>query len=94
MKFSKARTDNESFRALESWVKLKAVLVLPVQNKKRRSSNRKFHYDQMLNWIAGNEKQCWDNAMKVEEERQRSKKGRSSKQKQILVWSMKRERIW
>ena len=54
IKFAKAKTDKESFLALESWVKLKAVLVIPVWNKKQHSSNRKFHQEQMLNWVAGN----------------------------------------
>ena len=81
MKFDKAKTDNESFLVLESWVKLKAVLVLPVWNKKQRTSNRKFHQEQMLNWIAGNEELCWQNATKIEQERRKSMKGRKLKQR-------------
>ena len=81
MKFSKAKTDDESFRTLESWVKLKAVLVLPIRGKKRRISNRKFHQNQMLIWIAGNEEQCWNIATEVEQERLTSKKGHNSKQR-------------
>ena len=72
MKFSAAKTDEESFLALESWVKLKAVLVLPLRvSKSRTSSGRKFHQEQMRNWLAGNEDECWQKAKKVEEERQR-----------------------
>ena len=79
MKFAKAKTDKDSFRALESWVKLKAVLVLPVTNKKRSCSNRKFHEEKMLNWLAGNEEEVWHKAQKVEQERRKSRKGRKPK---------------
>ena len=71
MKFAAAKTDEDSFLALESWVKLKSVLVLPVQNGKRTSSNRKFHHQQMRNWLAGNEDLCWQEANSIEQERQR-----------------------
>ena len=72
MKFSVAKTDEESFLALESWVKLKSVLVLPVKNgRRRRGSNRKFHLQQMRNWLAGNEDLCWQEAISIERERQR-----------------------
>ena len=81
MKFAKAKTDDDSFRALESWVKLKAVLVLPLGSKKRRSSSRKFHQEQMLNWVAGNEEDCWVKATKVEQDRKNSSKRRDLKPK-------------
>ena len=72
MKFSAAKTDEDSFLALESWVKLKSVLVLPVNTGKRRaSSNRKFHQQQMHHWLAGNEDLCWQEANSVEQERQK-----------------------
>ena len=72
LKFSVAKTDEESFLALESWVKLKSVLVLPLKSGKRRtSSNRKFHSEQMRNWMAGNEDVYWQKANDVEQERQR-----------------------
>ena len=70
IKFSTAKTDKDSFLALESWVKLKAVLVLPLRSGKSRScSSRRFHQKQMLNWIAGNEDDCWQKANKAELER-------------------------
>ena len=81
MKFAKAKTDGDSFRALESWVKLKSVLVLPLVSKKRRSSSFKLHQEQMLNWIAGSEEDCWVKATKVEKERKNSRKRRYSKQR-------------
>ena len=74
MKFARAKTDYDSFRALESWVKLKSVLVLPLRVNKQRASNRKFHLDQMLNWIAENEEDCWERAIKIEQERHKANK--------------------
>ena len=80
MKFAKAKTDDDLFRALESWVKLKSVLILPVKVNKR-SSSRNLHQEQMLNWIAGNEEDCWRRAAGVEQERQKSSKRRYVKPK-------------
>ena len=79
MKFAKAKTDEGSFRALESRVKLKAVLVLPEMSTRRCSSNRKFHQEQMLNWLAGNEEHCWQNANKIEKERRKWQDSRKSR---------------
>ena len=81
MKFAKAKTDEDSFRALESWVKLKSILVLPVTSKKRCGSNRRFHQKQMLTWLAGNEEDCWHNAKKVEQGRLEAQKGKQAEVK-------------
>ena len=81
MKFAKAKTDDDSFRAVGSWVKLKSVLVLPLGSKKRRGSSLKFHKEQMLEWIAGNEEDCWVKAIKVEQDRKNSSKRRLLKPK-------------
>ena len=60
MKFATAKTELESFSALECWVKLKSSIVLPLKaGKQRKSATHKFHERQMLIWLAGDNEDCW-----------------------------------
>ena len=69
--FAKARTELESFAALEKWVKLKSALVLPLRGGKQRySASQKFHSDQMELWFSGEYEECWLKAIAIETERQ------------------------
>ena len=67
MKFATAKTELESFSALECWVKLKSSIVLPLKaGKQRKSTTHKFHERQMLLWLAGNYEDCWKSAITIE----------------------------
>ena len=60
VKFAEAKTELESFLALEAWVKLKATIVLPLKSGKQRwRITRKFHENQMLKLVAGEQNECW-----------------------------------
>ena len=70
MKFASAKTQLDSFLSLEAWVKLKATLVLPLRSgKQRRRISRKFHEQQMLMWIAGEQEEFWKIALEIERQR-------------------------
>ena len=77
-----ARTDDDAFKAYESWAKLKSVLVLPIRGgNKKQHTRARFHRRQMTLWIAGNTEDCWTNALAIERERA-SKRRNSRKNKQ------------
>ena len=81
--FLAARTDEEAFKALEAWTKLKSVLVLPPKGgAKRKRSTYKFHEKRMVQWIAGLHEQCWDEAMDIEMSRQKSRSAARSRKPQ------------
>ena len=73
--FLAARTDEESFQALEAWTKLKSVLVLPSKGgAKRKRSTYKFYEKRMVQWIAGLRGRCWDEALDIEKDRQKNRR--------------------
>ena len=73
--FLSARSDTESFKALESWTKLKSVLVLPVKGGSRRKRSTYKHYEKrMVQWIAGLHDLCWDDAKAIERDRKRNQR--------------------
>ena len=77
-----AKTDDDAFKAYESWAKLKSVLVLPIRGGyKKQHTRTRFHRRQMTLWIAGNTEDCWTNALAIERERA-SKRRNSRKNKQ------------
>ena len=72
LEFAKAKTELESFTALEKWVKLKSALVLPLKGGKQRfSANVKFHSHQMELLFSGEHEECWRKATVIEKERQK-----------------------
>ena len=87
MKFAIAKTELESFAALECWVKLKSSIVLPLKaaGKQRKNAIHKFHERQMLMWIAGDYEECWKSAIEIECQRETLLKKKSNqKQKSYL----------
>ena len=72
--FVQAKTDKQAFHALEAWVKLKSVLVLPVKGGANRKHSRfRFHKKRMLKWIAGNMDECWNSCLAIEKDRRSHK---------------------
>ena len=84
MKFATAKTELESFIALECWVKLKSSLVLPLKaGKQRKRASHKFHERQMLRWLAGEYNECWKTAIEIEQRRQALLNKKKSRKKKL-----------
>ena len=82
MLFANASTDEEAVRALEAWVKLKSVLVLPLRGGRRRQGSKiNFQKDLMVRWLAEKHDECWSTAIGIEKERQKGKQKRKKKAK-------------
>ena len=80
--FLAARTEEESFQALEAWTKLKSVLVLPSRGgTKRKRSTYKFYEKRMVQWITGLRGRCWDEALDIEKDRQKNRRAARSRQR-------------
>lgn len=81
-----AKTDTESWKALEVWTKLKSVLVLPLKGgTKRRQSTYKLYEKRMLLWIAGHHDLCWTQALDLEQKRTKKRNAARSKKLQLTA---------
>ena len=86
MKFATAKTVQDSFLALECWVKLKSALVMPLKaGRQRKSASRKFHEKQMMRWLAWEHEECWQTAITIEHRRQTLIKRRNSQRQKGFI---------
>ena len=81
MLFANASTGEEAVRALEAWVKLKSVLVLPLRGGRRRQGSKIKKKDLMARYLAEKYDECWCTAIGIEKERQKGKQKRKKKAK-------------
>ena len=78
--FLSAKSEAESYKALEAWTKLKSVLVLPLKGgDKRRRSTYKFYEKRMFQWIAGEQDLSWEETLDLEKKRTKKQNRNRSK---------------
>ena len=58
-RYASARTDEDAFKALEAWAKLKVVLIMPLRAGRQKKKSRSSAHRQMITpWLAGDTEEC------------------------------------
>ena len=83
-RYASARTDEDAYYALETWAKLKVVLVMPGRGgRQKRESRGRTHRRMMTQWLAGDIEECWEEGLRMEQVRKSQKRGRRRRQKPV-----------